>query len=591
MYSRHRSTDRNADNKRRNHTRGNNHNPSNNPPDNSDRIMRSLEDRVMDDRNMNMTKHRRITDVDRLMLERNMSMEGTIERYGDNLRDNYDDDGNLKNTSNRANRSNIRGNIRGNVRSNRRRRNNNDNDSEDVDEYGEVTGMRLEKDSEIYDHGMPLRSSFKTRKSEHDQNEHMDFNLYDRENKSSLSKDRLYYTEMNDGMYSDISEAMNPITEGTDPYETCITGINTTSCWLNDNMGSTIPSSYGTSGYGLFSIMGAMYLLSDGDVMAEYVSYFEFQEKRKLNAGLLTIRDKLNKFRDQIIIDNYIITSYENVLDKKTASNIKRLGFVLVVNPLQPRIETQRINDIVHKLSGTPNIFSDRTISSIESISLVNIIRLKPIFKYGIQSIINHRFNKKYQKENISHRYLRFVGITCGFFEDKTLRLIEIPLKGNSHVFGVIMRKSNNDDYNYDGNGDYLDSELGNNRSKNLMGSIADVSKLSMCINYIEQRVLDEVLIPIIDTRFKVRLNGTLQNTGLKAVYSDPNYYKLHPDGANISDCIQYMDLIIDNNSIKAKSTNKGYISSSKFLANTDFDFYFRDIDTNTIFAMGRYSG
>ena len=146
------------------------------------------------------------------------------------------------------------------------------------------------------------------------------------------------------------------------------------------------------------------------------------------------------------------------------------------------------------------------------------------------------------------------------------------------------MRKDNKDDY-----GMKTLNKLSNEDNSN--GSIADIKKLSTCINYLEQRVLDEVMIPIIDQRFKLRLNKTLESTGLKHIFTDPNYFRLFPDGCNISDCIQYLHLTISDVTFGEKSNNRGYITSCKLIADTEFEFYVRDYQTNTIFAMGRYSG
>ena len=144
------------------------------------------------------------------------------------------------------------------------------------------------------------------------------------------------------------------------------------------------------------------------------------------------------------------------------------------------------------------------------------------------------------------------------------------------------MRKNNQDDYG-------MKTLVKNSEDENETGSIADFKKLSTCINYLEQRVMDEVMIPIIDQRFKIRLNSTLKKTGLKHIFRDPNYYKLYPDGAHVSDCIQYMQLVITDRSYGEKSNNRGYITSSKYIVNSEFEFYIRDNQTNTIFAMGRY--
>ena len=540
--------------------------------------MSSMNDRVMDDRTMNMTRYRKSLDVDRIMLERSMTMDGSNEKSDGMGRDDYDDRGRPRRDG-RRNRGRGRGRNRG------RNRGVDNYDSET--EYGEITGTKLIDESERFDHGMPVRAAFQTRKSKFDENVHMDFDLFDQDLKPNEKSDRLYNVDDGDGMYSNLEEAMNPITEGTDPYETCITGVNTSSCWLNDNMASIMSSSYGISGYAMFSIMGVMYLLSEGETQSDYVSYFEFQDKRKLNAGLLTIRDRLNKYRDQIVVDNYIISAYDIEIDRRTASGLKKLAFSVIINPNQARNESQRVNSMVKKISKLSKVFSEKTLSSVDTISLVSVTRLRPIFQYEISSIVEAPFYSKMRDgeyHGVRREFLRFIGVTCGFFEDRTLRLLEMPLKGHEHCLGIIMRKDNKDDYG-------MKTIVNHNENETQTGSIADIKKLSTCINYLEQRVIDEVRIPMIDQRFKVRLNKTLQSTGLKHIFRDPNYYKLYPNGTNISDCIQYLHLTISDNSFGEKSNNRGYITSCKYIVNSEFEFYVRDNQTNTIFAMGRYSG
>ena len=567
--------------------------------DNDHDLMSSQNDRVMDDRSMNMTRYRKTLDVDRIMLERQMTMDGTTERYGEHRRDDFDPNGNgtLRNEDRRADgrrqRTGRVGRARRSERPGRRNRHNSrasrdsratrnapEDDYDGSIEYGEITGTQMTQDSERYDHGMPVRSSFQSRKSNHDENAHMDFDLYDRDKQQSSSDDRLYYEDNADGMYSNLSEAMNPITEGTDPYETCITGVNTSNCWLNDNMASVMAESYGVSGYALFGIMGVMYLLSSDDIMADLVSYFEYQDKRKLNAGLITIRTKLNKYRDQFIIDNYLVSAHDYELERSTAQNLKKLAFCVVANPAESRAEVHRLNDMVQKISKVPKVFSSNTVSKIDSISLVSVCRIRPIFLYAINNVIDGRFNPSGpSRRPLPASFMRFIGVTCKFFEDREMRLIEMPLKGEEHAFGMIMSKDS-DDYG-----------IRDNESTKRNGSIADIKKLSTCINYLENRVMDEVHIPIVKTRFKTRLNKTLQNTGLRHIFTDDNYYRLYPDGAHVTDCIQYTDLIIDKYSSGVKSRNRGYSTGSKFIANSTFEYYVRDVTTNTILMIGRFDG
>lgn len=533
-------------------------------PNNEDAMMFSSANRMLDERSINHKSYRKKADVSRLMLERNMTMDGVDERYRSN-RDMYDDDGK---------RIQIKKKVSFNFNKNNNIDEDSDLDSNSLD-YGELTGQKFDSRHEIYDNGMPVRSSFQSRKPMFDQNTHLDFDLFDRDRDRSRSKKKkLHYAESGDGVYSSINESMKPILDETDPYETSIISINSTGCWLNDAIKSN--KSIGSSGYALFNIMGLMYMLcddSDDAISNAYKSYFTFQSKRKLNASLLTIREKLNNYRDQFVIDSYIISSNINELNEKTAFGLKKLAFVIIVNPDQPELECSRLNRIVSKVSNSVDVISSNTIRSIKSISLVNVSRIRPIFRYKIQSIVDSGFC--FRDRCIRSKFLRFVGISCGYFEDRSIRLIEMPLKGD-YVLGICMPKST-DDFG--------------SKSKDNMEISLDIKKLSTCINYIQNRVFDEVLIPIIDKRFKIRLNKTLQNTGLKNIFTDLNYYKLFPDGSNVTDCIQYMDLVIGEYSQNQRSNNKNYNTECKFIANSMFEYYVRDIVTNTIIVMGKYVG
>lgn len=511
------------------------------------------------------------TDVDRLMLERSF---------------NYDDD-NTNNTNNTNNAYNISNNIGKNIRVKKK------SNSKKI-MFGEITGEREVING--YDNGMPMRSSFTNKRDirnnrnnmnknntngEIDQNSHFDFNLYDESQSNDFDKKKLYYSEPSDGMYSNIEESMTQITDNTNPYETCIIGINTTNCWLNDNMASVVNKNYGISGYALYGMMGSLYLLSENDlIQTEYVSYFDFQDKKKLNAGLLTLRSKMNDYRDQFTIDNYVLSNYKHKIDTKVAKGFSKLTMAIVVNPNESTKESDRVNSIISNVSQIKNLISSSTISSVESLSLVSVIKIKPVFAYGINKIIKGSFN-----QNSMRDYLVFIGISCGYYEDKEIRLIELPLKDNdninNYVFGIITRKDDN--YNK------------SNNSNNSNNSIADIKTFSTAIHYIKLTVFDEVRIPIVKERYKYRLNKILQTTGLKNIYDteSSDYYKLYNsangiNGAYITDCVQYMDLIIDKNTQNKKSQNKSYNTAGKYYANKEFDYYVRDVITNAIIVMGK---
>ena len=88
---------------------------------------------------------------------------------------------------------------------------------------------------------------------------------------------------------------------------------------------------------------------------------------------------------------------------------------------------------------------------------------------------------------------------------------------------------------------------------------------------------IDEILIPRIINRFKMRLNNILFNTELKTVFSKlelPNIY--NDNNSRIKDIIQYFDLIIDNNCVKRKSIIEVIGSNIKINVNKPFTYYVR---------------
>jgi serine protease inhibitor len=474
-------------------------------------------------------KHR--LNVDRIMLERQMTSH------------NFDNDGQGNDNHNGDNEQ-MCGYSRQRM----------DDDAEYV---GEVTGDIIDR-SDIFDKGMPLRSSFTMKQSKYDNNNHLDFKLYDRlDNKDRID---VAYNETSAGEYAGIDEAMKTITRGADPYEICVSDINSTTCWLYTNMFMFTNQSYVINGFGLFSIFGVIYLLSKGNTEIELKNYFGYQDKKHLNAGLLTIREHNNDFRKQFIMDNYIINNKDIPSNVETAKKLKSLIFNIVINKSYAEQEANRVNEIIKTVSKMTDVISANTLAK-SNISLISVIKFNPIWAYKLDGVVKAKFHDKFTN------YIRFIGKTFDYYEDTERQLIEIPMYGNgkdiTFVVGFILSKKQ------------LDSPI-------------DLKALSTSINYIKPTVLNEVLIPTIRNRFKTRLNKTLQKTGLSMVFSEQEMIGLYPEGGTIDDCIQYIDLIFDMRSGNLKSDNKGYSTTRKFIANRSFEFYLRNIENNCILIMGK---
>jgi len=425
--------------------------------------------------------------------------------------------------------------------------NDNDNDNDDDRFIGELTGESLNT-HDIFDKGMPVRSSFTVKKPLFDNNSHHDFDLFQKIDKRS--PDNISYSDSTcDGDFACLDEAMKPITNGTDPYEICIGDVSATTCWMHSNMFTISKEDYIVNGLGLFSAFGVIYLISTNNTEIELKNYFGFQDKRHLNAGLLTIREDLNQYRDQIVIDNYLINDKGVPSKGATAKKLKSLIFNIVINRDYPDQEAVRVNNIIRTVSDMPDVLSANTVA-LSDISLICVAKLEPIWAFKIDSIVKGKF-------------IRFLGKTFDYYEDADRQIVEIPMQGEMFAIGLIINKK---------------------------GAIesTDLKVLTTAFNYMKPTILDEVLIPIIKKRYKTRLNKTLQKTGLNVTFTDHDMVGLYPEGGSINDCIQYVDLNFSTKCGNDRCNNKGYRTTRKVICNGSFEFYLRSIKTSCIMMFGR---
>jgi serine protease inhibitor len=429
----------------------------------------------------------------------------------------------------------------------------------DDDKYvGEVTGEEFDG-SEFYDKGMPIRSSYTVKRSRYDDNSHLDFDLYQKIDKHNM--DKISYSESTgNNDYANLDEAMKTITRGVDPYETCISDVNATTCWLYSNMYVFSKDDFVVNGFGLFSGFGVIYLISQANTEIELKNYFTFQDKKHLNAGLLTIRESLNKQRNQVSIDNYLINDKNIPSNMNVSRKLKSLIFNIVINRDYPDEEADRVNKIVKTISMMDDVVSANTLSKSD-ISLISLAKISPIWAYKIENIVKARFHNNV--EGVLD-FIRFLGKTFDYYEDAEKQLIEIPLYGDVFSIGLILSKNNK------------------------QSTLTELKSLSVAINYFKPTVLDEVLIPIIKKRFKMRMNKTLQKTGLNLVFTEEELVGLFPEKGTINDCIQYVDIDFGTKTANKRCDNKGYRTTRKFIANREFEFYLRNIQTNCIMIMGR---
>lgn len=406
---------------------------------------------------------------------------------------------------------------------------------------GELTGEKINDSTEIFDKGMPFRSTFTLMRKQQN-NSHNDFDLFGRIDKTDK---HVTYIDSQTSDFADINDTMISITSNANPYETCINDISSTACWLNSNMSTLSNTDYVINGLGFFILFGIIYLTSKGKTELELKNYFNFQDKKHLNASLLTITDEIINNRDQIIFDNYFIHNKTIPYNKKSFDNLNQLVTNIAIDKNNISNEIERINKIISINSKISNVVSLNTISK-SNLSLISIAKIKPKWLH--------------QTNSFNHNFLRWINKSFKYFEDTDRQIIELPLYGKSFVFGVINKKTN--------------------------CSPIDYKTLSLSMKYMKSTLLDEIVIPAIKKMYKIRLNKTLLKTGLN-ISSFNDIIGLYPEYSRIDDCIQYIDIDLCANNVVEKST-KEYRSSKKFIINDNFEFYLKNIDINCIMLIGK---
>jgi hypothetical protein len=398
---------------------------------------------------------------------------------------------------------------------------------------GEITGDNVDSINQ-YDKGMPMRSTYSMKDSTQI-NDHVDFNLFDKIEDTTTINSVNEYTELN--------MATEMITKNTDPYETCIHDINSVSFWMYTTINKLTQNACIINGISIFTLFGILYLTSKNTLENELKNYFGFQEKKYLNAGLLTISDELTNIRSQLIFDNYLLHDTNIKANTNKINNINKIINNIIINKNNPQEEIIRINNIFKKNSNLDNIMSINTLLHIK-ISLVSISKIYPIWKYKI--------------DKITSKHIHFINKTFSYYDNSQHQIIEIPLYNSHYVIGYI---------------------------NNLQKESIDLKLLTIAINYMKPTIISDVVLPIIKTRYKTRLNTILTKTGIKCFTTNSNDNILYPNFM-LSDYLQYVDFNISTKSANINCNNKGCVTTKKFICNNIFELYIRNTNTNAIIML-----
>ena len=447
-----------------------------------------------------------------------------------------------------------------------------DNQSIDETKFGEITGDVFNSTS--IDRGLPMRSQYTKKREIHDQNDHLDFNLFDEKpiGKKVTNFDPTSMQKGSGGFeFAEISMSMTNMSTQLNPVTLCSTQIGK----LNNNLFYFLyelyENSYVTNGLGLFILFAVLYFCSNGITEIELKKMFDFPKRDELFEGLINIQNQLNQNENMINFKNFLILGNEVPYDPKYYETIKNFCILIRINTAKQFSESKKLNETIKKILNvdgeytlTKNIVTPENLEKLQLMMLTTCV-VHPIWMKPFDKITDGLFFS-YDKE-YKIKYLHSISNSYGYFEDNNHQALEIKCYNNELTMGVILHKSN-------------------------INNDVDDAKLNYFISHMKECVLDEVKIPMIDKDYKIRFNSTLQNLGLSSVFTKVSCSNFFPENVILHDVIQNIKIVVDNKFYQNENKNiksKNYITDRKFICNKPFIYYFRMVKSNAILLIGLY--
>lgn len=412
--------------------------------------------------------------------------------------------------------------------------------------------------------GLPFRSQSSSKRN--NLNNRGDFDLLDYKNKSNKVK-----SFEDSGNYADIDESLGLITNSINSFDQVINDTSRITSWLFDIIYSkSSDPNIIINGMGLVNLSAFLYFVSRGKTETIISDFFGFNDRKELNAGLLTIRDKIISCREQISFDNYLISDSEYPINTKMTNALKKFVFTIILNKSDIHNELKRTNHMIKSLSNLNynDLISRKTLMNIK-IGIYSVMKIEPIWNIPLKNVTKGIFQPDYSNDQYEMDFLDFDSCEIKGYDDSEISMIEIPMmskKGQS-PFSIGICKS---------------------KTNKMISSFLDFSRLSSCVKYLKKMYFEKVIIPKLQTDTKIRLNKTLYKNNLNNIYENPNLDGLYPKGVGINDIVQYSIINFTSSSIKNKK-KQTYHSSKRFICNQSFIYYLRNEELNLIMMIGKF--
>jgi serine protease inhibitor len=241
---------------------------------------------------------------------------------------------------------------------------------------------------------------------------------------------------------------------------------------------------------------------------------------------------------------------------------MKKIIYPVIFNKKYLSEETNKVNHLIKSLSYHNLNISKNTLSNTD-IGIYSIMKIVPIWKMKIDSIIKTYFFTNTQKE--VKKFIKFTNQNVMSYEDTQIKMVELPLKetkNNKFSMGIVLNRNKDDYYDFD--------------------------SLAHNVNKMKNETFGEIIIPLFESNNKIRLNNTLYKSGLENLYNNGELNVLFPEKCNFNQVLQYSYVAFTKKS--GGMVNKRIMrNNKKFLCNRNFLYYLRDVELNLIMMVGQY--
>lgn len=431
-------------------------------------------------------------------------------------------------------------------------------------QFGEITGELTIDDDDLYDKGMPVRSTYSFNKQVHDQNSHLDFDLYNRDKRSNIDIDYNDPSDTGFTSFCDINTSTEILSQKSKPLTGCLDGISKLNMFMYDNVKRFNTGIFNIDGIGLYMTFASLFYGSSGNSEVELKEYFEFMDVDTTYETLIRFIGKnVNHMFPHISFRSYIMCD-SRIPILKRFRDFSEMVPIIKVNKQFVKSERTKINNVIREDTKCEGVMSHDTVKKI-GFTVVNVMNITPVWDVVVDSLIERKFMGN------PTTYLKFVTQKFGFYEDTEKILLEIPIKGKNLMFGIMSPKR---------------------QSHRIEDFDIDLRELENCIFDMKSCVIDTVLIPKIVKRTKIRLNSMLQNTGLTTVFAETDLPDVHNSahGPPITDVIQYCDLKIGERCVRKSNTSGSQKEMRSLAVDKGFMYYIRYVKHNVFMAIGHVS-